>query len=548
MLSHAGHAVKRIVLPVILVLFLVPTTWAKDGHIDILMLNDTHSQLQPVSTKLHGIDMKVGGFVSVAEWVRSERDETPDALLVLTGDIAYGPMYRSFGGEPEYRALSALEPTAGTLGNHEFDYGAERLKRTIGFASFPVVVSNVEFSDPDLKKLFPETLVVENRGLRVGFFGLMTPTLPAVSSPGEGVKVDFDLAAVAARCIAELHRQGVDVVVALTHIGTTADLDLASRVAGIHAIIGGHSHTLMPVKTIVRGPNGWETIVGQAESHTHYAGRLGLTVRGGRTDAEASTWHTALIVPDPDYANDPTVVRVGETVASFAGRFDAELSKPIGAFSAPADATQKLARGGESPMGNFVADAYRWRLAADIGAVNGGNIRGDRIFPEGEVSYKTLMEVQPYGNTLTTVWLTGRQLRTLAEIGASALVEGDTYDAAVRVSTGGFLQYSGMKVELNPSAPPMKIDGEGRVLSPGSRVRSLKVERDGKWVDPEPDRLYSITTASWTAGGGDKTVVMKEAARKEPSELTDVNVLADYLAHLGGAAEPKAEGRITIVR
>ena len=74
------RAMKRIVsLVLFLVLFLVPAAWAKDGHIDILMLNDTHSQLQPVSMKLHGIEMKLGGFVSVAEWVQAERSRTPDA-------------------------------------------------------------------------------------------------------------------------------------------------------------------------------------------------------------------------------------------------------------------------------------------------------------------------------------------------------------------------------------------------------------------------------------------------------------------------------------
>ena len=521
--------------------------WGRDGTVDILAFNDTHSQLLPASTEIYGIKIDVGGFAAAARAVGAEKARTPNLLVVLTGDITYGPMYRYFGGEPEYRMFSEMGVDAATLGNHEFDYGTDGLAALAAFSSFPILESNLEFLAPDLQGVFPSTFIKESNGLKVGFFGLITPGLASSSSPGDKVRVERDLVSVAREMVAQLRRQGADVVIALTHIGVEEDLTLARKVSGIHAILGGHSHTLIPLKTAVRGPGGWETLIGQAGSHTRYAGRLTLKLRNGRTDVAGSSWHTMLLIPDTAVPDDPLVAKIDATARDFSARLDDDLEKPVGEFLTPADATERLTRGGECPLGNFIADAYRWSLKTDIGLINGGGIRGDRVYPAGPVSYRTLMEIHPYANTLTRVYLTGEQLWTLAEIGASSLeAKNELYDETVRVSSGGFLHYSGMKVEIDLAGPPMKIDYDNRPVSAGGRVRSLLVENAGNWAPPDPEKLYSIATIKWTADGGDKTIVMNEAALKEPTEIVDFNSLADYIRHLGGRVDLHTERRIVI--
>ena len=520
----------------------VMTAAAKDGVITILAVNDLHSQLESQKVKRLGMEVQTGGFSALGALIEGERKHNPNLLLVETGDISYGAMFYHFKGEPEYRALSLMGVNVGTLGNHEFDHGADALKTTMQFAKFPVVVSNLSFEDPALAKLFPKSVIKETAGLKVGFFGLMAPELFSIASPGEKVKINQDIEGVARKMVESLKKQGADVIIALTHIGAEADMRLAENVAGIHAILGGHSHTLIPVKTVVNGPEGWKTLVGQQLAYTQYLGRLDLALKNGALDVPNTSWKTILVTPEAGEHS-----QIAKLTEDYTSRFDKALGAPIGSFLSDANATKAVARGAECPLGSFMAEAFRWKVKADIGVINGGNVRGDKIYPAGPVSYKTILEISPYGNKLTRVYLTGEQLMELAEISASALsVKGDNYDAKKRVPSGGFLHFAGMKVVFDSAKSPMEIDNDGKILKQGKRVKSVLVEQDGQWKPVDPKKVYNVVTSNWTADGGDKTVVMRNAVKKEATEILDADAIAEYLAFLGGKVRFENQNRIVI--
>ncbi len=536
---------KKIPLALLLLLVLLSPSFAADGTVVFITANDMHSTLESSRVEIGGVELEVRGFANMVELMNGMRVRHPGAIAVETGDVSYGPLLYHAQGKPEYELLNLAGVRVGALGNHEFDYGTGNLAAIAGTAKFPILASNMTFLDPILQEKFPRMYILESGPHRVGFFALMTPALPSVSSPGPGVAVDDDLAGVARRMVAELRRGGADVIVALTHIGLAEDMKLAREVEGIHVIFGGHSHDAVPLKTSVGTRSGWRTLIAQAMAYTQYVGLMELVVKDGAVDVANSRWHLEVVTPQAGL--DPEAVRV---VREASGLLDGKLGEPLGEFLTEADTRKGTVRGGESAVGSFIAEAFRWRLKCDIGVVNGGNVRGDKIFPAGPVSYRTLTEISPYANRLTKVALSGAQLRELAELGASAAIgEGDVYDEARRVPTGGFLQYAGMRVKLDLSRSPAQANDAGQLLAAGSRVVGIEVEENGSWVAPDPKKLYSVATSAWTAGGGDRTVVMKEAKGAEPTEIIDNDAIADYLRdELGGRVSFTVDGRIEVER
>ena len=199
------------------------------------------------------------------------------------------------------------------------------------------------------------------------------------------------------------------------------------------------------------------------------------------------------------------------------------------------------------PLGNFAADSLRWKFGTDVGLVNSGALRGDRVFPAGEIPIKWLADIFPFGNTIDIVSLTGAQLRQVMELSASALMrEDENYDPAFRVPDGGFLQVSGLKVVYDLQGKPTLFDAEGKLGSWGTRLRSLSVWKDGEWREVDDAQTYTVAVNAWTAGGGDRYFVFGEGKRM-PTELRDLDVLLDYiLSFPEGRVAPETDGRIEI--
>ena len=510
------------------VLFLFPAplpAGASTARVPVLFLGDLHSQLLPVSLKANKTTVLFGGLVNGASLLARERTAEPSALILQGGDAVSGIMWLHFAGEPEFTALQASGVQAFLLGNHEFDYGPDHLKKGLGRTPMPALASNLYFDDPELAERISRSVILESGKAKVGVFGIASPNLFAQSSPGPGVHLNKNIQTVSLRMISELREKGAEVVIVLSRLSREENRRLAESVEGIHAILGGSSHEETPEPLFVRGPNGWETLLAESGAYGAFIGKLLLDVRNGRISRQGTSWN--LLQVTPEAGSHQEVERIART---FEGRLNEALISTVGIFENYADGRALTVRSGESPLGNFITDALRWRFRTDIGMINSGGIRGDRIFPAGNVSWKTLLEILPYNNPIHIVTLKGSQIRQILELSAGALKGGpdDQYAPNIRPHTGAFLQLSGLRVVYSLQGVPSLVDATGRLLRWGNRLRSVSVLSGEEWVPLEDDREYTVAVNSWTAGGGDRLFVFAEGTAGK-TDIRDIDALAEYL-------------------
>ena len=527
----------------ILLAFVSPAA-GRDGRVTILSINHLKSQLLPISDKVNKTSVRMGGLAHAAGLVKQERSQDdPNAIFVQTGEAVEGPMWRYFGGVPEFSALSAAGIQVGMIGKREFDYGWDHLKQALGHVVFPMVLSNVSISDPEAARKFARNVVVPAGDLKVGFFAMLSTWLFSVTRKTDELTVLTDTEGIAREMVADLRAQGADVIVMLSNLSEGENRHLAESVPGIHAIVGrGVSEKEEVQLQLVQGPGDWTTALAWGGSRGKFLGKLVLTTEKGRLLWDRTSWR--LLNVTPKIPPNPEVMRIA---AEYESKLNGSLERAVGFFESPVDAQKRTLRVREMPLGDFMADGLRWRFKTDVGLVNGGSLRGDRIFPAGGVSEKNLTEILPFGNGIEVVTVTGMQLRQIMELSASALiVEGEHFDPAFRVPDGGFLQISGLKVVYDLREKAASFDSGGRLLSWGNRLKRILVQKDGEWREVDDGAKYTVAVNSWIAGGGDRYFVF-EGARRESTEVRELDVLVDYLRSFPeGRVDMKTDGRIVI--
>nr|WP_314718096.1 bifunctional UDP-sugar hydrolase/5'-nucleotidase [uncultured Fretibacterium sp.] len=527
----------------ILLAFVSPAA-GRDGRVTILSINHLKSQLLPISDKVNKTSVRMGGLAHAAGLVKQERSQDdPNAIFVQTGEAVEGPMWRYFGGVPEFSSLSAAGIQVGMIGKREFDYGWDHLKQALDHVVFPMVLSNVSISDPEAARKFARNVVVPAGDLKVGFFAMLSTWLFSVTRKTDELTVLTDTEGIAREMVADLRAQGADVIVMLSNLSEGENRHLAESVPGIHAIVGrGVSEKEEVQLQLVQGPGDWTTALAWGGSRGKFLGKLVLTTEKGRLLWDRTSWR--LLNVTPKIPPNPEVMRIA---AEYESKLNGSLERAVGFFESPVDAQKRTLRVREMPLGDFMADGLRWRFKTDVGLVNGGSLRGDRIFPAGEVSEKNLTEILPFGNGIEVVTVTGAQLRQIMELSASALiVEGEHFDPAFRVPDGGFLQISGLKVVYDLREKAASFDSGGRLLSWGNRLKRILVQKDGEWREVDDGAKYTVAVNSWIAGGGDRYFVF-EGARRESTEVRELDVLVDYLRSFPeGRVDMKTDGRIVI--
>lgn len=548
-----------IVLAVAVGSFFIYTEWvgtdSSQGdvavEIAIITTTDLQSRVVPVETTVtaNGESEKitVGGFERISSIAGQTRSDVDGALLVSTGDDLMGPFFVMFNGTPEIEAMNMAGYDVVTPGNHEFDAGVNSYTTAIKTAEFNIVSSNLITENTDLAAAIEPYVIKEVAGVRVGLFGLMTPDLPRVSNVGDEVRVDKDIVAVANENVAALQSEGAELIVALTHIGTELDEELAKEVAGIDVIVGGHSYEY--VYETVEGPGGWETVIVQAGAYGEKIGILRFSFNGTVNDP---AWETVLL--DGSVGTD---TEIKTFLDGYMGRYNEQLDEPVGVSSGDLDARKSAVRSGESNLGDLITDSWiDWfrsnGKAVDLALIHGGGIRGDMIYPAGEISYKELLEIHPFGNTVVEVTLSGEELLQVLEISASALrVDGDGCAEENRASTGGFLQISGIRIEIDTAKQPFCAEYEERtvkaVIAEGERVVKAEVfdVDEGEWKTVDPTGEYTVLINSWLAEGGDAHYVFLDVEDKSDTTLTITDLLMYYIQE-NSPIEPQIDGRIVV--
>jgi len=277
-----------------------PAEAAQAINLTILHTNDQHSRIDPFpddGRKYGGM----GGMARRATLVEQVRKQEPNVLLLDSGDIWQGtPYFNFFGGELEYKLMSDMKYDASTLGNHDFDNGLKGLEKQLPNAAFPFLIANYDFSGTILKDRFQPYMIFEKQGVRVGVFGLGIELEGLVGKNNFSETVYTDPVAVAREMVQELRgKQKCHLIICLSHLGYSYkdekidDLKLASQVAGIDVILGGHTHTFLEQPEVVRHAQGHETLVNQVGWSGLFLGRIDFSFN--RKSKQKTDVRTALL-------------------------------------------------------------------------------------------------------------------------------------------------------------------------------------------------------------------------------------------------------------
>lgn len=227
----------------------------------LLSTNDLHANLVPFKQadkykdQLPGLD-NVGGAARRATLISRERANPNQGYVLLldSGDMTFGasPLAKTFRGEPDIEVMNALDLIAMAPGNHEFEHPSVHTLRNLKSSNFPWLCANLVYEKTG--ELFLEPYMIrEYGGVRVAFLGLITSLVNKDNYKGrkELGLIQIDPIEVAQKLVPEI-RQKADILIVLSHLGYTLDQELAKSVPGIDVILGGHSHTRLPVPTMVK--------------------------------------------------------------------------------------------------------------------------------------------------------------------------------------------------------------------------------------------------------------------------------------------------------
>ncbi|MDJ0613412.1 MAG: bifunctional metallophosphatase/5'-nucleotidase [Rhizobiaceae bacterium] len=496
----------------------------------ILHTNDIHSRIESINKYDSTCDDEgeaagecFGGMARMKTAMDTMRAELSDGnVLVLdAGDPFQGSLfYSTYKGAAEAEFMEAIGYDVMAVGNHEFDDGPEGLAKFIDAVSFPVISGNLDLSgEPLLKGKVKDHVVLEINGKKIGIISALATDTVDTSSPGDGVVFADEINSLAADA-ASLKAQGVNIIIALTHVGLSKDLEIAKAVPAIDVVIGGHSHTKMlndgesaAYPSLIEGRP-----VAQAYAYSKYIGKLTVTFDddGNVTGASGDpVLLDASIIPDAAMA-----ARIDEMGAPIE-----ELKKRVVAnASAAINGDREVCRTAECPMGNLVTDAMLDRVrdqGISIAIQNGGGLRAS--IDAGEVTMGEVLTVLPFQNTLSTFFVSGQTVIDALEAGVSQVDE----------VKGRFPQVSGLKFTWDPSVAA----GEGR-------IQEVLVMEGGEWVAIDPAKTYGLVSNNYIRNGGDGYKMFENAENAYDFGPDLADVTAEYLAEQNGYT-PYIDGRIS---
>ncbi|PZO39453.1 MAG: multifunctional 2',3'-cyclic-nucleotide 2'-phosphodiesterase/5'-nucleotidase/3'-nucleotidase [Pseudanabaena frigida] len=492
----------------------------------ILHTNDHHAHLEPVKYD----DRLLGGIArrrTLIDRIRAENKTNQEPLLLLdAGDIFQGTLYfNQYLGQADLDFYNALAYDAGTIGNHEFDRGQQVLADFIAKAKFPIISANIDIApeSPLYGKVRPWH-VLDVKGEKIGVFGLTTPDTAILSSVGDGVKFTDPIAAARTSVIA-LKQQGINKIIALTHIGFDYDVLLAQKVPDIDIIIGAHSHT--PVGNIPNANHPYPLVEKNGTKEPvlvvtdwewgKYLGDLSVSFdRTGKLIAWAGKPHAL----DASVKSNQEFV---DKLKVYAAPIEALCQKIIGKSLVVLDGDRVKLRTSETNLGNLIANAMLAKTKGDrvqVALINAGAIRNG--FPLGEITMGNVLEALPFGNSIAQIDLTGNQLKASLEHGVSLAEQEE----------GRFPQVAGIRFVWDAKLPV------------GKRVTKVEIkDESGNFQLLNPEATYRMATNNFLASGGDGYRVFAEGQNL----LETGYLLSDAIAEYITASSPlqiKAENRI----
>ncbi len=461
-----------------------PAPLASPVSLVILHTNDVHARAVESKTEL--------GYARIASVVGKFRADNPNTIVIDAGDAFHGlPIANVETGASIVRLMNAVGYDFMTPGNHDFNYGQERLLELNRQASFTVLAANVYKGG---ERLFTPYYIGDYDGLRVAFFGLATPETLFKSDPKNTEGLTFaDPIAEAKKVVAELAGQ-FDLLIALASDPTS--VEIAAAVPEIDVLIDGHSHSSLAEIELV---NKSGALVASASSYGTGLGVVEIEVGTDRKMAKRSA-RTITPASDPDLVADP---RVKAMLDGITKEQDAILSVKVGATAVALEGKREIVRTSESNLGKLIANGMRSATGADIAYINGGGLR-DSI-PAGDITKKQIFTVQPFGNLVWTTKVKGSELDAIVEHGVGKLPAAD----------GRFPHWANLSYTLDAAAPA------------GMRVSDIKIGG----VPIVDGQEYVLALLNFEFNGGDEYTMFKGKAYNEFQ--SDAEITMAYIQKLG---------------
>ena len=536
---------KKIRLPLLSLLLLCFAAPSQAFELTVLHTNDVHSMYGGTTEKGTACYAAQcaggsGGSVRLKQAVDTVRAAEPNVVLDAGDEFQGTLFYTQFKGDVAAEVLDALDYTAFTPGNHEFDDGCGEFRRFAERTHVPVLAANLTLPPvPGGKPLTRPWTVVERQGRKIGIVGLVNEETPSLASPCK--EAVFGPAETALReAVASLRAQGVNIIIALTHLGLNVDCELAGRVDGVDVFVGGHTHSLLsntnpkavgPYPIVKYSPSGEPVLVVTAASSCKLLGHIAI----GFNDAGiAQRWNGEPIVLDGRNVTVPPDAKLSARLDSYAAQLRSLIGQPVGKILLAGDTSGRqvdleedahLCRVQECPSGDVLMDSLLWG-ARDTGATVALSVGGTVRSPlhTGVVTMGDLLTTMPFDNTLVVGDLTGKQLLGALEHGASGYENG----------AGRFLQVAGLTYSVEPAKPV------------GQRVSAVSVRtKAGGWEPLRPEAVYRVATVDYAAEGGDGFAAFKKI-KWQYTGRAHIECLRDYIAK--APVEVRSGGRIKVLR
>ncbi|TFG37191.1 MAG: bifunctional UDP-sugar hydrolase/5'-nucleotidase [Desulfobacterales bacterium] len=476
-------------------------------RVTILHTNDHHGRFWNNRYGEYGMAARK----TLVDRIRKEvAAEGGHVLLLDAGDINTGvPESDILDAEPDIRAMNRIGYDAMAAGNHEFDNLPEVLKKQMAWMLFPLLSANVYERSSGWCLMQPYKIFTFD-GLRIAVVGFTTSDTCKQGNPDVVGLFKFEpVIEAAARLVPEIRQQS-DILVALTHIGyyplgihspnAPGSVSLARSVDGIDVIVDGHTHEQMD--TPVKEGN---AIIVQAFEHGKYLGRMDLEYRNGKLTLKnyrliavnlkkkvEKDEKSVRVLVEEEITADPELLAFLKT---YKDSGQEKLGIVIGRSDGEFIGERKIVRSRKTNLANLVCMAYMEQTGADLAVINAGGIRDS--LPAGDITYKDVLITKPFGNSLCTVTLTGKEVWKYLQAAVN-----------MQPDTGAFAQLAGVRLSL-----------AGR--------RLVAVEVAGSALAPE--KQYKLVLESYIAAGGDGYPTMADHPGFVDTGYLDADAIKAYI-------------------
>jgi 2',3'-cyclic-nucleotide 2'-phosphodiesterase/3'-nucleotidase/5'-nucleotidase len=447
---------------------------------EFVEITDFHGYLQNSAKLSDGTVIVQQRAGVLAKQLTNIKTGNPNTVILSGGDMFQGtPLSNILKGQPVIDMMKSIGFDAMALGNHEYDWGIDTVidsrKATLKNSEIPVLAANVyDKKTGQLVNYVKPYVILEKDSVKIGIIGVVdNQEFPSIIMPSYVQNVNFkNPVPIVNELAAKLRSQGVQIILVLAHMGAisyktgvTGNLaDFASKVTGVDAIFGGHTHTI--VATRIKGiPLGVAGSSGQGYLDL----KMALAPDGKVTSADMT------YIDDTGLYNTPNPV-VDTKVQTIVDKANQEVgpkfNEVIGVATTDLTRTPGTQPYGDSALGNWAAEVTRKAVNADFGFANNGGLRID--IPKGNITVGTIFQCMPFDNTIVALKMTGAQIKVLLE---QAVMD-----------NGKGIQLAGLSFKYDPAKPSMQRVFE--VRKSNHALLNLKA-------------LYLVATNNFMGSGGD---------------------------------------------